>query len=106
MRRVSRTAAAALATVGFMLAPGVVAASEASTLSYNCREVIANDISFFKYSTGSTTTSPFTLYRGERFKSWGVYDGRYRAQTWDNYWGYTTSNSSWVKLVPDYYCQF
>jgi hypothetical protein len=89
-----------------MLAPGIVAASDASTQSYNCREVIANDITFFASSTGGATTSPFTLYKGERYKSWGVYDGRFRAQTWDNYWGYTTSNSSWVKLVPDYYCQF
>lgn len=104
MRR-ARTVTAALAAVGFMLAPGVVAASDASTLSYNCREVTAYDITFFKYSTGSAEY-PFKLYRGERFKSWGVYDGRYKAQTHDDYWGYTTTNSAWVKHVPDYYCGF
>ena len=105
MPRLSRTAIAALAAVGFMLTAGTVATAPASgASSYNCRQVIAYDITFFAHSTGSATTSPFKLFYGERFKSLGNYDGRYLAQTRDGYWGYTTSDSRWVTQVSDMYC--
>jgi hypothetical protein len=104
MRRLSRTAIAA--AVGLTLTAGTAAAaaSQASASSYNCRQVIAYDITFFANSTGSATTSPFKLFYGERFKSLGNYDGRYLAQTRDGYWGYTTSDSRWVTQVSDMYC--
>lgn len=107
MRRLSRAAIAALAAAGLTLTAGTVAAapaSEASVSSYNCRQVIAYDITFFAHSTGSATTSPFKLFYGERFRSLGNYDGRYLAQLRDGYWGYTTSDSRWVAHIPDSYC--
>ena len=106
MQRLSRTAIAALAAVGFMLTPGTVAAAPASesSVNYNCRQVIAYDITFFAHSTGSATTSPFVLFYGERFRSLGNYDGRYLAQLRDGYWGYTTTDSRWVAQIPDSYC--
>ena len=114
MGRLSRTGIAALAAVVSMLTPGVVAAAPASgvsVLGWNCRQVIANDITFFASSTGSATAYPHRLVYGDRFRSYGGYDGRYRAETagpspskW-GYWGYTTSDSRWVTQVPDYRCQ-
>lgn len=62
MRRMSRTAIAA--AVGFLLTSGTVAAAPVAeaSVNYNCRQVIAYDITFFAYSTGSATTSPFKLF--------------------------------------------
>src|SRR5690349_6589657 len=112
MRRSSRTALIALAAVMPVLTPGMVAAAPASEASiaadWNCRQVIASDIRFFANSTGTTTTYPHTLLNGERFKSYGGFNGLYRAETAGPYLygdlGYTTSDSRWVTQVPDSYC--
>ena len=109
MRKLSRTAITALAAVVPVLTPGIVATAPASAAAdWNCRQVIANDIRFFANSTGTTTTYPHTLYYGERFRSYGGVNGRYRALTYGpyiyGYWGYTTSDSRWVTQVPDSYC--
>lgn len=110
MRRLPRTGIAALAAVGFMLTPGIAAAgpaSETGVQGWNCREVKANDIRFFANSTGDATTYPHKLYFGQRFRSHGGYNGRFQAETWGpTYfnWGYTTSDSTWVKQVEDWKC--
>ncbi|HEX8080707.1 MAG TPA: hypothetical protein VF557_10895 [Jatrophihabitans sp.] len=112
MRRLSRTAIAVLAAAGLMLTPGTVAAApapEGSTADWNCREVTAQDISFFASSTGNSLTDPLYLYTGYRFRSHGNYDGRFLAQIWApiahyNKWGYTTSDSRWVKQIHASFC--
>ena len=116
MRRVPRKAIAALAAAGFMFTPGAVAAGPAPggstatnwTGNWNCRQVIANDITYFALSYDSHQTYPYTLKYGHRFKSYGVVNGRFRATTaGPTHWGhdgYTTSDSRWVTQIPDHYC--
>lgn len=67
MRKSSRTAITALAVVIPVLTPGVVAAapaSGASAVNFNCRQVIANDITFFLNSTGGTRGVPVQVVCG------------------------------------------
>lgn len=111
MRRLSRSTIAALAAVGAVLTPGIAAAApapEGALATWNCRQVTATDITFYAYSTGGTVTWPYKLYSGDRFRSHGYYNGRYRAETWGKtyygYWGYATADSRWVTQVPDSYC--
>ena len=46
---------------------------------------------------------PYKLYAGDYFRSYGGYNGRYKAETWGRtyygYWGYTTCDSRWVRQV-------
>ncbi|MEO3809632.1 hypothetical protein ABGB17_11585 [Sphaerisporangium sp. B11E5] len=94
------------ATLVGALLPG--AASPAGAAAWNCRKVIANDVRWFAYSTGTTTNPPHSLPYGRHFKSFGVSNGRYSAQIIYPYAaaGWVTADSQWVTQVPDYECNW
>ncbi len=83
-----------------VLAP---AALGAETQAWNCRKVVADDIRFFAYSTTTITTPPGELGHNARFRTYGVVNGRYRAE-WHGFWGYTTGDSQYVVRVADSEC--
>lgn len=96
MKTRSRRAAVTLAATGLALAGSVVVAQPA--LAYNCRVVIAQDMRFFATSTGSALTPPYYLYRGDKFRSYGVSNGRFSASTHaGGYW-----SAGWVSADGDY----
>ena len=92
----NRRAALTLAATGLALAGTVVAAQPA--LAYNCRIVIARDMRYFATSTGSATTPPHELVTNDKFRSYGVSNGRFSALTYKlGYW-----SAGWVSADGDY----
>lgn len=81
-----------------------VPTTTAAANSWNCRVVIADSVGFFAHSTGRDRSSPPTLGQGRRFKSFGVENGRYRAQLSDPAAGWVTADSRYVERVPDSWC--
>jgi hypothetical protein len=84
------------------------ATSATSEEAWNCREVIAATVTFFRTSTGHDTIAPHVLYAGWRFRSHGVSHGRYHAESWGpvHYLnvGWVTADSRWVRQLPDSDC--
>ena len=100
---------AVLTAVGATLVGALLpAAAPASAAAWNCRRVIAQDVRWFAYSTGTTTNPPHSLSNGHLFKSFGVSNGRYSAQIISPYAaaGWVTANSQYVTPVPDSTCNW
>jgi hypothetical protein len=99
---VTLAAAATAVTGGISAIPSAHAAAD-----WNCRVVVAQDISWFLYSTGSTKTYPYTLRYGDKFRSYGVENGRFRGLTWtspNHYWGWVSADGRWTDRLPDSAC--
>jgi hypothetical protein len=108
MHRLLRALASGAAAFGLALSLCSVMTPTAlgvETQSWNCRKVVAVDIRYFAYSTTTITTYPGKLGNGARFRTYGVVDGRYRAE-WHGWWGYTTGDSSYVVRVADSECNW
>lgn len=80
-------------------APAMLSASITPTASaavWNCRQVVAVDITLFRFPTGSL--SWLQIPNGRTFKSFGIVSNRYDAEYRDTNGslinGYTTTNSS------------
>jgi hypothetical protein len=94
--------AALAATGGISAIPSAHAAED-----WNCRVVVAQDISWFLYPTGSTKTYPYVLRYGDKFRSYGVENGRFRGVTWtssNHYWGWADASGRWTDRLPDSEC--
>ncbi|GAA1261674.1 hypothetical protein GCM10009677_11610 [Sphaerisporangium rubeum] len=100
---------AMLTAVGAALVGALLpAAAPANATAWNCRRVIAQDVRWFAYSTGTATNPPYSLPNGRLFKSFGVSNGRYSAQIVTPYAaaGWVTADSQYVTQVPDSTCNW
>jgi len=100
----------ALAVAAMAVTGGISAIPSAhADPGWNCRVVVAQDVNFFLYSTGSARTHPFSLVYGDKFRSYGVENGRFRAYTWSpqarrGYSGWVDASDRWTDRRPDSEC--